>query len=257
MISLQKNIDDYVDRVNSNEHDIHRIAKMNKLKIKGLPYAADEKLNDIFNAIAQYVDFDLTNQNHLPELYRLQSKKSNTNVSNNSPTVIVKFIAKHIRDGFYSKYLAKVSTAPLKTEHINFPQGGRIIISENLTAFNQNIFVAAMKLKVDKKLAKVFTKDGQVMVKKTVESRPELIRSLRFLDLLMAGTVTFNEAQSVTNAIDQKSASNNSTQKATATTTTTATPSVNNTKQTSSGPNVSNTSNTNDSDASNVEMSGA
>lgn len=45
-----------------------------------------------------------------------------------------------------------------------------------------------MKLKMEKKLAKVYTKDGLVQIKETIGSEPKTIRSARDLDIYMAET---------------------------------------------------------------------
>lgn len=57
-----------------------------------------------------------------------------------------------------------------------------------MTTINQQLFIQAMKMKFDKKLFKVFTKDGLVQVKKTKDSKPKIIRISRELDLINAGS---------------------------------------------------------------------
>lgn len=64
-------------------------------------------------------------------------------------------------------------------------QGGRIYFGEVLTANNQRLFINAMKFKKENKLAKVYTKNGLVTVKKSLDSRPTTIRSSRELDVFV------------------------------------------------------------------------
>lgn len=184
LISLQTNVDGCIDRINTSEDDVRRIAKLNELKIKGIPYTPDENLQTIFQSISRIVGFDMNGPNRCPELYRTQMKSSAVSEPIPLPKIIVKFVAKHIRDEFYSLYLTRVREKPLKTDEIQLSQGGRIIISENLTTANQQIFTQAMKMKYDKKLAKVYTKDGLIYVKRSKESKPMTIRLLRDLNLV-------------------------------------------------------------------------
>lgn len=125
--------------MNAGEDDVRRNAKSNELKIKGIPHVNGENLKDIFAAIAKFIGYDLTNTNNQPELHRMQTRNASLNEFIPLPTIIVKFVAKHFRDNFYSLHLAKVSTHPLMTENINLAQGGRVIISENLTSVNQQL----------------------------------------------------------------------------------------------------------------------
>lgn len=198
---MKAKVDSCSDRASIGEDDVQRITKLCELKIKGIPYTQGEKLLDLFTSIAQHVGFDLSQPNHMPVLSRIQSKKKDTNEMIQLPIIIVKFIAKHIRDGFYSLYLSKISSTPLKTEHINLTPGNRVIICENLTATNHKIFSAAMQMKIDNKLAKVFTKDGLVLVKKTSDSKAHIIRSTRDLDLCLieAATTSSNSASNNNN----------------------------------------------------------
>lgn len=151
--TVKKSVEVCWDRINSSEADVLRFAKLNELKIKGIPYAIDENLSETFTAISQYIGYDLSIPNHLANLNRIQTRNRDTNELTQQPTIIVKFVAKFIRDAFYSLYLNKVSEKPLMSEHINLAQGSRVIISENLTTANQILFVSAMKHKIDKKVS--------------------------------------------------------------------------------------------------------
>lgn len=101
-----------------------------------------------------------------------------------TPIIIVKFVANHIRDNFYSLYLNKIAAnKPIMTENLNLPKGTRIIIGENLTLNNSKIFIEASKLKWDGKLCQVFTHEGLVHVKAIKTARATSIRSQRQLEL--------------------------------------------------------------------------
>lgn len=201
LVTLQKNVDGCMDRVNLSEDDVRRNMKLNELKIKGIPYTQDESLQELFENISKFIGYDVNGPNHMPQLNRIQKKNKAANESVPLPFIIVKFVAKPIRDKFYSLYLSKVSKKQLKTEDINLSQGGHVIISENLTSINQQLFIQAMKLKFDKKLIKVYTKDGLVQAKKTIESKPKTIRVSRDLDLIAAVASTSFETTTTTQSL--------------------------------------------------------
>lgn len=208
---IQSSVNNCMERININEDDCIRIAKLNELKVRGIPLKDGENLQTIFAAIAKQVGFDLSIPNNVPELNRVRISSSDK-VSSQPPTIFVKFVAQHIRDKFYSLYINTVKTKPLKTEHIGMEQGGRIYFGEVLTVNNQKIFVNAMRYKRDNKLAKLYTKNGLVTVKKSSDSRPTTIRSSRELDIFIASntpavqsvpsTLQSNNETTTTPAID-------------------------------------------------------
>lgn len=179
---IQSSVNNCIERVTINEDDCIRIAKLNELKIRGIPLKDGENLQTIFASIAAQVGFDLSMPNNIPELNRVHISTHKDKIHSQPPTIFVKFVAQHIRDNFYRLYISTVKSKPLKTEHIGMEQGGRVYFGEVLTANNQRIFINAMKLKRENKLAKVYTKNGLVTVKKSSDSRPTTIRSARELD---------------------------------------------------------------------------
>lgn len=195
--SNQKNVQQQINELKSNvtrcmEHttgaddEMQRIMKLNELKISGIAHENDEKLNEIFTKIAKLVQFDLTNVNNVPSLTRIFKRNKATNTNTPTPIVIVKFIATHIRNDFYRLYLNKIAAKqPITSENIGQPSGTRIIIGENLTSKNYEIFVAAGKQKKDNKLCQVFTHDGLVQVKAVKGKKPATIRSIRELDMFV------------------------------------------------------------------------
>lgn len=185
LATIQSTVNNCIERININEDDCIRIAKLNELKIRGVPHKDGENLQAIFSAIAEQVGFDVAQPNNVPELNRVRISSNRDNISPAPPTIFVKFVAQHIRDNFYSLYINSVKAKPLKTEHIGMEQGGRIYFGEVLTPKNQRLFINAMKMKKENKLAKVYTKNGLVMVKKSADSRPTTIRTLRELDVFI------------------------------------------------------------------------
>lgn len=93
--------------------------------------------------------------------------------------IILQFALRNDRDEFYSCYLQK---RDLKLCHLGIDSTRRIYVNENLTVTARRIKAAALRLKKDGKLSSVYTKQGIVMVKRSVDQLPVTIRSEALLD---------------------------------------------------------------------------
>lgn len=208
---LKSNINQCANQSTDTDDDMQRIAKWNKLKISGITYKHDEDLTEIFTAIANLVQFDLTNVNNLPTLMRIFKQNQTTNTSLPTSIVIVKFVAKHIRNDFYRMYLNKVAAKqPIMSENIGLPSGKRLIIGKNLTPKNFEIFVEAGKHKKMGKLCQVFTQEGLVHVEADKNTKAKSIRSLIELELFIRVNPTviqkINEHMNITNNVTSNGA---------------------------------------------------
>lgn len=184
--SVRSDIDSCVNRLNSTNDDLARIGELNKLKINGIAHINNENLKDIFCSIAKLIGYDITNPLNMPEIVRMQKRSNQTHDFIPLSSIIVKFVATHIRNSFYGLYLAKATKEPILTEHFRLPQGGTVRIGKMLTPHNQLIFTEALKLKRDKKLLKVNTSDGLVRVKTMQSERFAPIKSKRELEIYIA-----------------------------------------------------------------------
>lgn len=181
---IRTDIDKCIDQLDMSDENIKRVTLLNELKLSGIAHKNDENLQEIFFSIAQLIGFDTSNPSNIPELSRTTRRANN--VTTMLPLVIMRFVAKHIRNNFYGLYLAKASKQPIKTEDIKLAQGGFVRIGENLTQHNQMIFIEAMRLKRGKMLAKVHTTDGIVHVKRIATDKPTAIKTKRELDEMLA-----------------------------------------------------------------------
>lgn len=174
------------EQLDMNDENNKRISLLNELKLNGIAHTNGENLKVIFISIAQLVGFDTSNPLHLPDLTRSFKRNQQSNEVTMLPLIIMKFVAKHIRNKFYGLYLARISKQPILTENIKLSQGGRILIGENLTMHNQTIFKEAIKLKRDKKLTKVSTIDGLVYVKYNSTDKQKCMKSQRELEVYVS-----------------------------------------------------------------------
>lgn len=185
--ALNKRIDNSGASTN-NEDDFQRMMKLNELKITGIVTNAELNIGQIFLSIAKLIDFDATNQVNIPSFHRI-FKKGETGGSESVPlnTVIMKFMAKHIRDDFYSKYLKKIANnSSIMSSDIGIKDANKkIMITENLTANNAKLFAAAMAEKRTNRLAQVYTHDGIVFIKAKKTDKGHAIRLKRDLEIFM------------------------------------------------------------------------
>lgn len=184
--SLKSNVAQCMEQATGTDDDMQRLLKLNELKINGIAYNNNENLCQIFTEIANLVQFNLNNVNNMPMLTRIFKYDTKTKSSSPTPIIIVKFVAKHIRNDFYRLYLNKIAAKqPIMTENIGLPKGSRIIVGENLTTKNFEIFVEAGKKKKEGKLCQVFTQDGLVHVKAVKNAKAKSVRSVRELELFI------------------------------------------------------------------------
>lgn len=152
-------------RLDSVEKDYNRISHLNELKFVGIPVGDNENLSDVFIKLASIIGYDTTNPINMPSLSRSIIRNRVTNELTPATTIIVKFIAVHMKEMFYSLYLRMLPNRKLSTKDLLFNTDTRIIIGENLTQLNHEIFLIASALKREKKIAQVFTSNGIVNVK--------------------------------------------------------------------------------------------
>lgn len=205
---LRSDVSQCIDKIDNSDDYFARTAKMNSLKLTGLAHATNENLQETFTKIANLIGFDTTSVTNIPELSRLSKRNRSTNELLPIPTVIMKFVAKHIRDKFYGLYISRLPGKPIKTDDIGLPQGGKITIGEDLTPLNQTIFNAAIKYKSEGKLVRVFTNDGLVQVRAKQTDRSTKIRSLRELEIFVANATVNNTSSSLNQPPNQSQQQN-------------------------------------------------
>lgn len=97
------------EKLKLNDEDSRRISVPNELKLNGIAHSTNENLNEIFLSIANLIGFDTTNPLHTPSITRSFIKDRRTNEIVQFQKILLKFVAKHIRNQFYGLYLARVS----------------------------------------------------------------------------------------------------------------------------------------------------
>lgn len=211
--SIKNDVGNCINQMHTTTDDFHRITKLNELRINGIPFDKDENLLNIYTEIAKSIEFDPNMPLHLPTLMRTYRRDLTTKLMLPSSTIIVKFVAKQIRDMFYSCYLKKIANKQSITpNNIMLPEGGRIMICESLTLANSKLFVAAIQLKKEQQLSQVYTQDGLICIKVNKTDKAKVIRTQHELDLFMS-QLNENGSQSNEKQSQQTTTNNRTTTK--------------------------------------------
>lgn len=112
----------------------------------------------------------------------------------------MKFIANHMKESFYSFYLRLLPKKRITSKDLGFTTENRVFISENLTQQNQELFIMALNLKREKKLATAYTVNGIVNIKFLKGASPHEIRHKHDFDILLKSTATPADSASQTSA---------------------------------------------------------
>lgn len=190
IVIIRNQITEQSFRIDNTEDDIQRIKLAADLRLTGFPARENENLIDLFCAIESEIGCEgFVNTN--PFLERVHMRNITTGQFIASSTVIIHFASVRHKQVFYSHYL---NAMPLKAEKFGFPKDKKLIIGENLTKKNAQIFKQAILLKKNNKLAQVFSEDGLVKVKvaRGKEQRTHTIRNATQLDYLIASVIPAN-----------------------------------------------------------------
>lgn len=200
---ISNTVQQFSSRLDSVEKDYERIAHLNELKLIGIPVTDNENLLEMFMKLADVVGYDMSNATNAPSLTRVLIKNRVTNQLTVGTTIIVKFVAVHMKDTFYSQYLRMLPSRKLTTKDLGFSCDTRIIIGENLSRGNHDIFIAASNLRRENKLAQVFTINGIVNIKLQKGGTTYELRHKHNLDQLMALQTTTNQQNQTTLNVNQ------------------------------------------------------
>ncbi|EDS26934.1 conserved hypothetical protein [Culex quinquefasciatus] len=144
-----------VDRANAS---IGRVEKANELIISGVPYQQNENLVAMFGFIVTRLGCD---ESKIPLASLARLAKSPIAVGS-TPPIICEFALRADRNAFYASYL---NHRDLNLSHIGFQNTNRIYVNENLTKEDREIRAAALRLKKEGKVQKVYSRNGIVYAK--------------------------------------------------------------------------------------------
>lgn len=184
IVNIKSHLNAQNVRVDNLEDDMQRIKLRNDLRLTGFAFKDNENLLEVFNKVANVIEFAMDDKFVPPTLERPQFKNRLTGQLMTSDTILLHFAVTRQKEMFYTRYLTKM---PLESTKFGLPTGHYIRVSENLTIKNAKILKAALSYKKDKKLSQAYTEDGIVFVRfskaKTSPAHP--IRNSTALEILV------------------------------------------------------------------------
>lgn len=182
---IKSQLNHHMKRIENTEDDIQRMQLNQDLRLIGFAFKEQENLLEIFNQIANEIGFVMNMGAGTPILERLNVRNKTTNQIMPSPTILIHFAVKHHKQTFYSFYLNKM---PLDPRKFGLPEENRIILGENLTRMNAQLFKKAQSLRKEKRIAQTFTENGLIKIRfnKGKNEQTHIIRNTIELETLVA-----------------------------------------------------------------------
>lgn len=159
---VKSQLNNHDKRIANTEDDIQRIKLCTDLRLIGFAWAESENIQEIFNKIAAEIGFATDQLANAPTIERIPTKNRTTGQIMQSPTIFIHFAMLRQKQMFYSHYLNKM---PLNHTTFGLTDSNRIVIGENLTKKNAQLFKQAQILRKDRKIAQTFTEDGLVKIR--------------------------------------------------------------------------------------------
>lgn len=160
--SMDLSLKQHANRLDNNEDDIQRVQLSQDVRLVGFAVKENEDLVQIFRKIADHIGFATGNNVGVPTIERMSTKNHATGQIMPSPTIIIHFSSLRQKQLFYSLYLNKM---PLNPENFGLTCDNRIVIGENLTKKNAQLFKSAQILRKNNRLAQTFTENGIVKIR--------------------------------------------------------------------------------------------
>lgn len=160
--SVKLQLNKHADRLDNTEDDIQRVQLSQDVRIVGFAVKENENLCEIFRKVADEIGFACGENTIMPAIERMSTKNHTTGQMVPSPTIIIHFASLRQKQLFYSLYLNKM---PLKPAKFGLSDDSRIIIGENLTKKNAQLFKSAQMLRKNNKIAQTFTENGIVKIR--------------------------------------------------------------------------------------------
>lgn len=180
--SVNKCITEHTNRLDNVEDDIQRMQRNLELRLIGFMHKDNENLLDLFDKIATVINFDCRSCTNAPTLERLLIKNRITGLMMPAHTIMIQCATQKQKQTFYSLYLNNV---PLNPTKFGLEETNRIVIGENLTRKNAQIFKRAQILKKENKSAQAFTENGLVKIKRDKQIPAHMVRTVIELETLV------------------------------------------------------------------------
>jgi hypothetical protein len=160
----------------SSQIDHYEIAsRSSNLALTNVPVTADEDLRKIFDKLCQKITFSADPPGCLSSIFRIKSQApTSSSVKTKPPPILIKFNSSTARDDFFGCYMQLIhlsnkdfqtGLAPTTTDIGVDSAATRIYVNEHLSFRNHKIHEKAVQYLIEKKISKITTSNGIVVVK--------------------------------------------------------------------------------------------
>lgn len=185
LCAFKNQLNEHSMRIDNTQDEIERLKRSLDLRLTGFPPKDGENLSDYIVQIASETGFNFFTQANFPLIDRIIFRDKKTGQITQTNTIMIHFAQLKLKQAFYSHYLSKMPLNPMK---FGLSGAHPIVLGENLTKTNAQLFKLAYSFKKTKKIAQVFTEDGLVKVR-MIEGKNEplyIIRNIISLETLIA-----------------------------------------------------------------------
>lgn len=140
----------YSERIDNNDDDFQRTQRNQDLRITGFEHKEGENLHHLFKQIAAAIGVEIGPNTVLPSIERMSLFNKTTQKHTPSKTILVHFAILRQKQQFYAQYLSKMPLDPTK---FGLSTDNRIVIGENLTKKNAQVFKQALSMKKTNEIA--------------------------------------------------------------------------------------------------------
>ena len=154
-------------------NNLEQYSRRDCLEIRGVPVQRDEDTNALVVDIGRRMGVEVK-EDDISTSHRLPIMNRGREASSRTPSIIVKFVCRDVRDKFFKakKQLFGVSSRDLGFSRV---AEQKIFIAESLTQRNKKLFADCLKAKYDLNFKYIWTSSGKILLRKNDNSPARLI----------------------------------------------------------------------------------
>ena len=166
-------------------NELEQYSRRDCLEIKGIPESREKSTTEIVITVGALMDIDvkpddISISHWLPTLKLAARFQPKPWQNTPTPSIIVKFTRRDVRDRFYSarKHLREKTVADLGITRSE----NKIFVSESLSSSNKELFKSSLTFKRDFKFKYIWTHAGRIYLRRTQDSPALIVTSPSDLD---------------------------------------------------------------------------
>ena len=160
---------------------LEQYGRRQNLEIAGIPMIDSEDTNALVIEVAKLLDVRISSDEISTSHRLMPSSRRKLDDEKQPPVIIVRFISRNIRNQLYSR---RKMIKNLNLKNFSVPGTKRIFINENLTYSRKRLFWKAKEMAKEQNYRFFWTSNGNIFVKKAVDSDTIAIRNELDLKLI-------------------------------------------------------------------------